>query len=66
MQFEDDELPLIFFKALREIERGRETGVDASVPVDKETEREKGKSSDTGGCQFSQRRTRPHRRRERR
>ena len=39
MQFEDDELPSSFFKALREIERGRETGVDASVPVDKETER---------------------------
>ena len=52
MQFEDDERPSSFFKALREIERGRETGVDASVPVDKETEREKENRPTPGGASF--------------
>ena len=52
MQFEVDELPSSFFKALREIERGRETGVDASVPVDKETEREKENRPTPGGASF--------------
>jgi hypothetical protein len=52
MHFEVEELPSSFFKALREIERGRETGVDASVPVDMETEREKENRPAPGGASF--------------
>lgn len=52
MHFEVEELPSSFFKALREIERGRETGVDASVPIDIETESEKENRPAPGGASF--------------